>query len=232
MRMSDEEKREHKKRKEREWSQELLKLQHLRLEKLTDTPKDLQRRRESQDLLDTIHDKILSPEFKEWYEATTGAPVDGFIKDVVITQDEFMDHALHRAGLGLMEWTRRMVELVAERNPWRDPEKMQFWMDYLKDCDDAGERRRIMMRFATPRWADRARIMEMYEERDRLTFETGIEHHVDHIVPIVHPEVCGLNYHLNLRVIPAKENQIKSNLFNGIKHSSGRRKRAQAQPAA
>jgi hypothetical protein len=69
------------------------------------------------------------------------------------------------------------------------------------------------MRLATPSWASRTAVTAIYLERERVTLETGIPHHVDHIVPLVHPQVCGLHCEHNLRVIPGAENQSKSNRF-------------------
>lgn len=43
------------------------------------------------------------------------------------------------------------------------------------------------------------------------TKTTGIRWEVDHIVPLVHPQVCGLHVETNLRVIPAIENRRKGN---------------------
>lgn len=63
---------------------------------------------------------------------------------------------------------------------------------------------------ATPPWADLDAIEAIYLESDRLTAETGIEHHVDHIVPLRGKIVCGLHLPWNLRVIRADENLRKS----------------------
>lgn len=64
---------------------------------------------------------------------------------------------------------------------------------------------------ATPKWADRKAVLAAYLEARRLTKETGVQHHVDHIVPLKSPIVCGLHVEHNLQVIPGVENSRKGN---------------------
>lgn len=64
---------------------------------------------------------------------------------------------------------------------------------------------------ATPPWANRAAIRDKWVESSCATVETGVQHSVDHIVPLVHPLVCGLHVDRNLQVIPLVDNVRKSN---------------------
>lgn len=64
---------------------------------------------------------------------------------------------------------------------------------------------------ATPSWACKFEIQEIYKEAERLTKATGIPHHVDHIVPLKSPLVCGLHTPANLTPLPASENCSKGN---------------------
>ena len=67
---------------------------------------------------------------------------------------------------------------------------------------------------AVPNWLTKKhkQIMQWYhKEADRLTEETGIKHHVDHIVPLRGKDVRGLHVPWNLQVISGKENAIKGN---------------------
>jgi hypothetical protein len=72
-------------------------------------------------------------------------------------------------------------------------------------------------RHRTPRWQtkeDREQIQQIYIDCRRITKETGIIHHVDHIVPLVGKYISGLHVPGNLRIIPGSENCRKSNKWS------------------
>jgi 5-methylcytosine-specific restriction endonuclease McrA len=54
--------------------------------------------------------------------------------------------------------------------------------------------------------ADNEKILSFYKEAEKLTEETGIIHHVDHIIPI---SKGGLHHQDNLQVLTKRENLIK-----------------------
>lgn len=104
----------------------------------------------------------------------------------------------------VVEWIKVRVQLIQS-----EIRRKSLIVEALAKARDAGQRRAIRLRLATPKWADMDRIVAIYAERDRLTAKTGVEHHVDHIYPLAGELVCGLHVHWNLRAIPAAENVRK-----------------------
>ncbi len=67
---------------------------------------------------------------------------------------------------------------------------------------------------STPAWLTEAHyelFNLIYAEAKELTKTTGVQYHVDHIVPLRGKTVCGLHVPWNLRPIPARENRQKKN---------------------
>lgn len=64
---------------------------------------------------------------------------------------------------------------------------------------------------ARPPWADPKALAAFWDQSRALTAATGVQHSVDHTVPLKHPMVCGLHCEANLRVLPLADNIRKSN---------------------
>ena len=83
--------------------------------------------------------------------------------------------------------------------------------EYYKSLTSVRKRRH---RNATPKWITQEQklsIRQLYLQAMKLTKLTGERYVVDHIVPLISDEVCGLHVPWNLRVITQEENLRKSN---------------------
>jgi 5-methylcytosine-specific restriction endonuclease McrA len=70
----------------------------------------------------------------------------------------------------------------------------------------------------TPNWLtpnDYHAIRTLYETAAALTKSTGIEHHVDHIIPLQGRTVSGFHCPTNLQILTQSENCSKNNKFTG-----------------
>jgi len=103
------------------------------------------------------------------------------------------------------------VQKVLERN--RDRSKQHYIDNRPYYVAKDAERRAGKIK-ATPRWLskeDREQIRRIYDVRQKVSKRTGVEHHVDHIVPLKGENICGLHVPWNLAIIPAKMNLSKGN---------------------
>lgn len=67
---------------------------------------------------------------------------------------------------------------------------------------------------ATPKWLTKDQLDQikvMYLKCSVLKVLTGIIYHVDHIIPLVNDNVCGLHVPWNLQLLPWYENLSKGN---------------------
>ena len=72
-------------------------------------------------------------------------------------------------------------------------------------------KRRASQLQQTPSWSETKEIAELYSWAAHLQKVTGIQMHVDHVVPLQGKHVSGLHCVDNLKVITAKENLTKGN---------------------
>ena len=118
-------------------------------------------------------------------------------------------------------WNERNKQKHSELNrKWYEENKEHHlanskqWYESNKhrklETTTAREKRCVL---ATPTWADRELIKELYALARKLTEQTGIPHEVDHVVPLQGKSVSGLHVENNLQVISAEEHRRKSNKF-------------------
>lgn len=76
-------------------------------------------------------------------------------------------------------------------------------------------KRRAAKLHATPIWyeSEKEFIEFVYKCRQELSNSTGVQHDVDHIIPLQGKNVCGLHCIANLQIITQTENCKKSNKF-------------------
>jgi hypothetical protein len=67
---------------------------------------------------------------------------------------------------------------------------------------------------------DFLKIKEIYTKCQELACG-NIKYHVDHIIPLNHPDICGLHSFLNLQILTESENCKKRNLWDGTYDNSG-----------
>lgn len=125
---------------------------------------------------------------------------------------------VHKGNLPyIMEKLRQRSQVThkEERKPDVPPDLSQWFTgDKIRNRALRSEEGRYKdPRQKSPLWANKEQIKEVYIECARIQNETGIKHHVDHIVPIQGKMVSGLHVAENLRIITATENLRKSNRF-------------------
>jgi len=127
-----------------------------------------------------------------------------------------------------LKWERRPKE-----------KRQEYWQSYYNEevknrkVENARKRRELnpykrkkfrserkaRVRQATLRSkADQIKVQEVYLQAQRLTLETGEEYCVDHIIPIAHPDVCGLHTFANLQIMTTNQNLKKAQQFDPTEH--------------
>lgn len=116
-------------------------------------------------------------------------------KWVLLNRDKYLEHK------SIANNKRKQKNQLYARN-WRasNPDK--------KNAQEAKRRADKLQR--TPSWADFEEIAMFYELAEVLS-RSGVEFHVDHVLPLKGATVSGFHVQNNLQVIPWHENLRKNN---------------------
>ena len=85
--------------------------------------------------------------------------------------------------------------------------KIKYFLDITDQYKNSKQR-------ATPKWLSKGHkqaIEAIYKECQGVTEETGLKHHVDHIIPLRGKTVSGLHVPWNLQILLASDNCKKKN---------------------
>jgi hypothetical protein len=136
---------------------------------------------------------------KEWYERNKALTIERSRLWALANPEK--KHAIHRKN--------RQKDLEAHNARNRE------WNKNNKPIKAALQAKRKTAQLQrTPAWdPDTHLIIAKYQLAAMLTKASGIEHHVDHIIPLQGRKVSGLHVFYNLKVIPGSDNVKKSNKF-------------------
>ena len=122
------------------------------------------------------------------------------------------------------EYRKQNPEKVKEAvNKWLN-ENVEYRQEYRRDryannsefrnkLKAHNSTRHARLRQSMPEWA-KPYVKKLFEIAQELTDTTGIQMHVDHIIPLQGKFVSGLTVPLNLQILPAGQNASKGNSFS------------------
>jgi hypothetical protein len=116
----------------------------------------------------------------------------------MLRSDRYQQNKEHELKQGAIYRAANKESISLRRN--------RYYIAHKPEAFARAAKRRADKLRATPNWVDLEKVKQIYRDRPD-------GYHVDHIVPLHHPLVCGLHCEFNLQHLPASENLSKSNKF-------------------
>lgn len=126
---------------------------------------------------------------------------------------------------------RNCRECLRIRNRART--KNDYWIDYGDEAYKQRKRERARRYARTAAHKRGVRRRRYYEKKARvatsqgitelrrlrleaqlLSIDSGVKHEVDHVIPLLHHKVCGLDVPANVQILTKAENRRKASRFN------------------
>lgn len=148
-------------------------------------------------------------------------PAKGRVRDDVMRAAQAAYQIKHREKIAKQQidyYSKNKADLLEYKSQYYQENKERLnkvnsdWKVANADvCGAINARRAAAKLSATPAWADKDSLLAAYKAASRMSAETGVKYHVDHIVPLRSDVVCGLHCESNLQLLTAEENMAKSN---------------------
>lgn len=128
--------------------------------------------------------------------------------------EEKIKERVNNYRLSNLESIASKKSIYSKKNKDRVRARKVKWVNQNRDTvNNCNARRRAIKLLARPVWAEEDKIAVLYEKAKWLESLTGLKYHVDHIIPLNHPEICGLHVWANLQILTESDNCRKGNNF-------------------
>lgn len=138
-------------------------------------------------------------------------------KEVRDIEDFNLDHRRNELRYSCKPCESKRHKNWRDRNKDKEYQRSLSWRKQNRGIMNAIDQKRYTSKkLRMPKWLSKTQqleIQQIYITANKLTNETGIKYHVDHIIPLQGKIVSGLHVSWNLQILTQQENCQKSNRY-------------------